>query len=111
MGLAVYLDDPDTGYSFDAFELRGRIEAEVVPTGSGHSATVQRYGLVFLGFEADAQAVTLDASANVASRLVLGGRSAEVVELVPNEPFDVSAAPRVLLLTATNTAAVTVRVD
>ncbi|HVR21512.1 MAG TPA: hypothetical protein VMS65_17480 [Polyangiaceae bacterium] len=100
MGLATFLDDPATGYSFDAFELQGQLPATVTATGTSRSGVIQPYGLVFVAFESDARSVTLDTGTNVSSRLVLGGRPTEVVELTLGEPFEVDASPRVLLLSA-----------
>ena len=100
MGLATFLDDPATGYSFDAFELQGQVSSTATATGTSRSGVIQAYGLVFVTFESDARSVTLDTGTNVSSRLVLDGRPTEVVELTLGEPVDVDAAPRVLLLSA-----------
>jgi hypothetical protein len=108
MGLATFLDDPATGYSFDAFELEGRVFPDSVATGSSHSDIVEPYGLVFLTFERGVRSVTLEAGASVASRLVSGGTPPEVVELTPGEPFELDTAPRVLLLSAPEAAPVSV---
>jgi hypothetical protein len=111
MGLAAFLDDPRTGYSFDSFDLQGRILPHSVATGTSYSVNLQPYGLAFVVFDADARSITLDSTTMVSSRLALGGTSAEVVELVPGEPFDVDLTPRVLLVTAPRAASFTVIID
>ena len=104
MGLATFLDDPATGYSFDSLDVGGRALSHVAPTGTSYSGTIQSSGLVFVTFDADARSVTLEAGTSVSSRLVLDGRPAEVVSLASGEAFDVDAAPRVLLLSAPRAA-------
>jgi len=104
MALAAFLDDPRTGYSFDAFDLAGEVLPYVVENGSSLSEAIRPYGLVFVVFDAGARSVTLDSGANVSSRLVLGGRPTEVLELAPGEPVDFDVPPRVLLLTARQAA-------
>ncbi len=103
MGLSTFLDDPATGYSFDAFELQGQVSSATTATGTSRSGVIQAYGLVFVTFEPDARSVTLDTGTNVSSRLVLDGRPTEVVELTLGAPALVDAAPRVLLLSAPRT--------
>jgi hypothetical protein len=105
MALATFLDDPSTGYWFESFDLGGGVLPYVAETGATLSDTIQRSGLVFVVFDADARSVTLDTGANVSSRLVLAGRPTEVRELSLGEPMDFDATPRVLLLSAQQTAA------
>jgi hypothetical protein len=104
MALATFLDDPSTGYSFESFEVPAAILPYSVATGSTYSDTIQRAGLVFVVFDADARSVTLDAATTVSSRLVLAGRPTEVRELVPGEPTTFDATPRVLLLSSQQAA-------
>lgn len=110
MGLATFLDDPATGFAFDAFELEGKVPSTATATGTSRSGVIQPYGLVFLTFAPDARSVTLETGADVSSRLVLEGRPTEVIELTLGEPVDVDAAPRVLLLSAPRTATFSVSV-
>ena len=111
MGLAAFLDDPRTGYSFESFDLAGRILSHSVETGTSASVNLQPCGLAFVVFDEGARGITLDAGAMVSSRLVLGGTPTEVVELVSGERFDVNQAPRVLLVAAPRASSFTVTVD
>ena len=83
MGLAAFLDDPVTGYSFEEFRARG---ARFLPRYSrrGGNETyplnLVPYGLAFVVFESEGGSrVTLQAWTMVSSRLVLGGTRTEVV--------------------------------
>jgi hypothetical protein len=111
MGLAAFLDEPRTGYSFESFDLKGRIRPPSVETGTRYSVNLQPYGLAFVAFDEAARSITLDAGTMVSTRLVLGGTPAEVVELVSGERTDVSLAPRVLLVSAPRASSFTVTVD
>ncbi len=110
MGLATFLDDPSTGFSFESFELAGKVLPAVVDTGDSYTAAIQAYGLVFIVFDEAARSLTLDAGTNVAARLVLDGRPTQVLDVTPGEPVDFDSTPRVLLLTARQTAMATVSV-
>ena len=110
MGLATFLDDPSTGFSFESFELAGSVLPAIVETGESYTAAIQAYGLVFIVFDENARSLTLESGANVSSRLVLAGRPTEVLELAPGEPVEFDTTPRVLLLTARQTAMATVSV-
>jgi hypothetical protein len=111
MGLAAFLDDPRTGYSFESFDLQGRILSHSVETGTSYSVNLSPYGLAFVVFDEGARGVTLDAGSMVASRFVLGGTPTEVVELVSGERFDLYEAPRVLLVAAPRASSFTVTVE
>jgi hypothetical protein len=111
MGLAAFLDEPRTGYSFESFDLKGRIRPHTVETGTDYSTNLQPYGLAFVVFDEAARSITLEAATMVSTRLVLGGTRTEVVELVSGERTDVSIAPRVLLVSAPRASSFTVTVD
>lgn len=111
MALAAFLDDPRTGYSFDSFDLAGRVLPHSVATGTSYSINLAPYGLAFVVFDEGASSVTLEAGTMVSSRLVLGGSPTEVVELVSGERFDLDALPRVLLLTSPRASSVTITAD
>jgi hypothetical protein len=72
---------------------------------------LQPYGLAFVVFDEGARSITVEAGTMVSSRLALGGRPTEVVELVSGERFDVSLAPRVLLVASPRASSFTVTVD
>jgi hypothetical protein len=110
MALATFLDDPSTGFSFESFDLAGRAVPAVVETGTSFTAAIRAYGLVFIVFDDAAQGVTLESGTNVTARLVQGGRPTEVLDLAEGEGADFDTAPRVLLLTARQTATATVSV-
>lgn len=110
MGLAMFLDDPSTGFSFESFELAGRVLPAVVETGDSYTAVIQAYGLVFMTFDENARGLTLDGSASVEGYVVLDGRPTEVLALAGADSIDFDSPPRVLLLTARQSATATVTV-
>ena len=110
MALATFLDDPSTGFSFESFDLAGKVVPSFVETGSSITAAIDAYGLVFVVFDDAAQSVTLESGTNVTARLVLESRPTEVLELAAGEPVDFDTTPRVLLLTARQAATASVSV-
>jgi len=111
MGLATFLDDRATPYSFDAFELAGEVLPYSVTTGTRISGVLEPYGFVFVVFEADARGVTVEADTNVVSWLVLDARPTEVVAVEPDETFAFDRPPRVLMLSARVSSPFAVSVD
>jgi len=100
LGLALFLDDPTSGYEFKSFDLAGKTLPYIVGTGQTLSETLAPYGLVFVTFDADARSVTLSTKGSITARLVLGGAPADVRELTPGQTVDFDTTPRVLMLTA-----------
>jgi hypothetical protein len=111
MALATFLDDPRGDYSFESLDLEGGVVPYAVVTGTTHSDTIQPCGLVFVVFDSNARRVRLDAGQNVSSRLVLDTAPTEVLELVPGEAIDFDRTPRVLLLTAPTTTAISLTIE
>jgi hypothetical protein len=111
MALALYLDDPASGYAFDAFELKGKVPTATASTGTSYADTLLPYGLVYLVFDESASSLTLDAPASVTAKLVLEGNPAEIRDLPLGRPTATTRTPRVLLLTATESAPFTLTVE
>jgi hypothetical protein len=111
MALALYLDDPASGYAFDAFELKGAVVTATASTGTSYADTLLPYGLVYLVFDESASSLTLDAPAAVTAKLVLEGNPSEIRDLPLGRPTALTRKPRVLLLTATESAPFTLAVE
>ncbi len=101
MALAMFIDDPATGYDFQSFDLRGKILPYTLSAGDEYSETIEPYGIMFVTFAEGAAGVEFDTSGDVTARLVLDATPLDVRELAPGKraPFD-GKAPRVLMLTA-----------
>jgi hypothetical protein len=111
MALALYLDDPASGYAFESFDLRDGVLPAVVATGTTYTDVLQAYGLVYVTFDADVASLTLRAPTTVTAKLVLDGTPVDVRDLPPGAVTTLSSTPRVLLLTSTTSATFTLTVD
>jgi hypothetical protein len=111
MALALYLDDPATGYAFEAFDLTGAVLPASVATGASYADTLAAYGLVYVIFDDSAASLTLYAPATVTAKLVLDGSPTEVRDVPLGRTTTLPRAPRVVLLTGTASAAFTLTVD
>jgi len=113
MAIAAFLNDADKGYGFRSIELDSKVLPYDVTTGMTISDTLESYGLMFVTFDADATSVTVDAPTTVSARLVLTGSTIAVhdVPLGDPFPFDENKTVRVLVLTTTKTAKVSISAD
>jgi hypothetical protein len=111
MGVALYLDDPASGYAFDAFDLQGAVLPARVAAGTSYTDTLAAYGLVYVELAPGASSFTLQAPATVAAKLVLEGSPAEVRDVSRGRTTSISGTPRVLMLTATADAPFTLTVN
>ncbi|HTQ03100.1 MAG TPA: hypothetical protein VMI54_04560 [Polyangiaceae bacterium] len=100
LGLAIFLDDPASGYAIKSFELGAKVQPIVATTGTPVTQTLAPYGFVYVTFGADATRLTLKSDGDIASRLVYPGTPADVRELTVGQSVDLEGTPRVLLLTA-----------
>lgn len=110
MAVALFLDDPASGYAFDAFDLGGAVVPATVATGTSYEDTLEPYGIVYVVPDDAAAGLTLDAPATVAGKVVLTGNPADVRELSPGERVS-AVGLRVVVLTATESADFTLTVD
>jgi hypothetical protein len=111
MALSLYLDDPVSGYAFDAFELEDAVQPVAVATGTSYGGTLFPYGLVYVALDASASSLTLDAPTSVSAKLVLDGNPPGIGDLAPGRPTVLVGAARLLVLTATATAEFTLAVE
>jgi hypothetical protein len=100
MALALFLDDPRTGYEFKSFDLAGTVLPYALQTGKSYADTLAPYGLLFATFEADARRVTLSTKDAVTALLVLDGSPVSVQTLTPGRATTFTGTPRFVLLTA-----------
>jgi hypothetical protein len=110
MGLSLYLDDPASGYAFDAFDLRGAVLPASVAPGASYTETLAAYGLVYVELAPGTSSLTLEAPATVTAKLVLEGNPVDVRDVPRGRATSVSGTPRVLMLTATASAPFTLTV-
>jgi hypothetical protein len=111
LGLALFLDDPASGYELRSFDLAGQTLPYAAETGQTLSETIAPYGFVFVTFDERAGRVTLLSEGSLAARLVLPGAPADVHELMPGESFDFDTTPRVLMLTAKTATSFDLKVE
>jgi len=100
LGLAIFLDDPASGYALASFDLGAKVATTPVTTGKPLKLTLQPYGFVFVTFDANAAQVTLTSDGSIAASLVYPGEPADVRELTVGQNVTLEGTPRVLLLTA-----------
>jgi hypothetical protein len=111
MAIAVYLDDPSSGYAFDAFELDGAAVAAIVDTGTTYADKLAAYGIVYVLLDDAARELTLEAPASVKARLVLDGTPAVVEELPLGARTAIDGTLRVLVITGTTEADFSLKVE
>lgn len=113
MALSVFLDDPASGYSFDAFDLAGGVVPAIVETGTTYEDTLAAYGLVFVVLDEQAREVTLDAPDSVTARIAFDDAESPpvVLDLPLGEPFALGGIVRVLVITGRATAPFTLTVE
>jgi len=113
MALAMYLDDPASGYSFSSFDLVDGVVPAIVETGASYEDTLAAYGLVFVVLDDQARELTLDAPDGVTARIAYDyEETPPVVADVPlREPFTLDGVVRVLVITGRATTAFTLTVD
>jgi hypothetical protein len=109
--VALFLDDPASGYAFEAFDLAGSVLPATVATGASYADRLAAYGLVYVVLDENAASITLDAPATVTAKLVLAGNPADVRDVPLGSAEAVPGTPRVLVLTSTATAAFTLTVE
>jgi hypothetical protein len=101
MALAMFLDDPATGYSFESFDLGGRVPSELVPTGTTYEDTALPFGLVFVTLDARARTLTLDGPASLSARIAFESDGPPVVTDVPvGDAMELGASVRVVVITS-----------
>jgi hypothetical protein len=100
LGLAIFLDDPASGYALESFRLGAKVATTPAVTGKPLQLTLQPYGFVFVTFDANAASFTLTSDGTIAASLVYPGTPADVRAVAVGENVGLEATPRVLLLTA-----------
>jgi hypothetical protein len=111
MAISIFLDGSSSHYTFDAFDLAGAVSPTTVATGTTYRGTLAPYGLVYLVFDESASALRLTAPATVTAKLVAGEDPRSSTVVPRGAPVDLGADTRVLVLTATAAASITLAVE
>jgi hypothetical protein len=110
MAVAVLVDDPATGYGFEAFDTNGLFPA-VVDTGSSYEDSLAAYGIVFVVLDDAARQATLEAPNSVSGRVVLGGDQVVVVDMELGTPTSFEETPRGIVITGRQAATFSLSVE
>lgn len=111
LGLAIYLDDPASGYAIESFALGAKPATTPATTGKTLSQTLEPYGFMFVTFDANATSFTLTGTGDIAASLVYPGTPADVRDVALGQNVKLEGTPRVLLLTAQQKTPVSLTVE
>jgi hypothetical protein len=111
MGVALYADEPEGAYGFEALDFGDKLRTIGLTRGMTQSGKVQPYGLVYLVPPEGTASLSVDGGASLLARVAVSGDELEVRDVELGAPVALGDAHTVLVLTATASATYSVTAE